>query len=150
MVVATGLLAAIGPVERFAGPDKLVACLGLNPSVRRSGEGRPRHGRITKQGRTHPRAGHAGRGRLASGARSGPLRAFVHQRVARRRGDHIAAVAMARKLAVIVRHLLRRGEDYAWVRRGRRSTPRSCPTSSPGGPGSRPDAAKVERPTPRT
>ena len=50
MVVAIGLLAAIGPVERFAGPDKLVAYLGLNPSVRQSGEGRPRHGRITKRG----------------------------------------------------------------------------------------------------
>jgi transposase len=114
MVVATGLLAAIGPVERFAGPDKLVAYLGLNPSVHQSGEGRPRHGRITKQGRTHARtmlveaAWQAVRG-------PGPLRAF-YQRIARRRGNHIAAVAVARKLAVIVWHLLRRGEDYAWVR----------------------------------
>jgi transposase len=114
MVVATGLLAAIGPVERFAGPDKLVAYLGLNPSVHQSGEGRPRHGRIAKQGRTHARtmlveaAWQAVRG-------PGPLRAF-YQRIARRRGSHIAAVAVARKLAVIVWHLLRRGEDYAWVR----------------------------------
>ena len=45
----------------------------------------------------------------------GPLRAF-YERLARRRGNHIAAVAVARKLAVIVWHLLRRGEDYAWVR----------------------------------
>ena len=114
MVVAIGLLAAIGPVERFAGPDKLVAYLGLNPSVHQSGEGRPRHGRITKQGRTHARtmlveaAWQAVRG-------PGPLRAF-YERLARRRGNHIAAVAVARKLAVIVWHLLRRGEDYAWVR----------------------------------
>src|SRR3712207_2964428 len=57
MVVATGLMAAIGPVARFAGPDKLVAYLGLNPSVHHSGEGRPRHGRITEQGRTHARTG---------------------------------------------------------------------------------------------
>jgi transposase len=114
MVVAIGLLAAIGPVERFAGPDKLVAYLGLNPSVHQSGEGRPRHGRITKQGRTPARtmlveaAWQAVRG-------PGPLRAF-YERLARRRGNHIAAVAVARKLAVIVWHLLRRGEDYAWVR----------------------------------
>jgi transposase len=113
-VVAIGLLAAIGPVDRFAGPDKLVAYLGLNPSVRQSGEGRPRHGRITKQGRTHARtmlveaAWQAVRG-------PGPLRAF-YERIARRRGNHIAAVAVARKLAVIAWHLLRRGEDYAWVR----------------------------------
>jgi transposase len=114
MVVAVGLLAAIGPVERFAGPDKLVAHLGLNPSVHQSGEGRPRHGPITKQGRTHARtmlveaAWQAVRG-------PGPLRAF-YERIARRRGNHIAAVAVARKLAVIVWHLLKRGEDYAWVR----------------------------------
>lgn len=114
MVVATGLLAAIGPVARFAGPDKLVAYLGLNPSVHQSGEGRPRHGRITKQGRTHARtllveaAWQAVRG-------PGPLRAF-YQRIARRRGNHVAAVAVARKLAVIIWHLLTRGEDYAWVR----------------------------------
>ena len=114
MVVATGLLAAIGPVERFAGPDKLVAYLGLNPSVHQSGDGRPRHGRITKQGRTHART------MLVEAARQavrgpGPLRAS-YQRIARRRGNHIAAVAVARKLAVIIWHLLKRGEDYAWVR----------------------------------
>ena len=114
MVVAVGLLAAIGPVTRLEGPDKLVSYLGLNPTVHQSGEGRPRHGRISKQGRTHARtmlveaAWQAVRG-------PGPLRAF-YERVARRRGNHIAAVAVARKLAVIVWHLLRRGEDYAWVR----------------------------------
>ena len=114
MVVAVGLIAAIGPVERFAGPDRLVAYLGLNPSVHQSGEGRPRHGRITKQGRNHARtmlveaAWQAVRG-------PGPLRAFF-QRVSTRRGPHIAAVAVARKLAVIIWHLLTRGEDYAWVR----------------------------------
>jgi transposase len=114
MVVAVGLLAAIAPIARFDGPDKLVSYLGLNPTVHQSGEGRARHGRISKQGRTHARtmlveaAWQAVRG-------PGPLRAF-YERIARRRGKHIAAVAVARKLAVIVWHLLRRGEDYAWVR----------------------------------
>jgi transposase len=104
----------LGPVARFAGPDKLVAHLGLDPSVHQSGEGRPRHGRITKQGRTHARtmlveaAWRAVRG-------PGPPRASYH-RVATRRGQHIAAVAVARKLAAIVWHLLRRGEGYARVR----------------------------------
>jgi hypothetical protein len=45
----------------------------------------------------------------------GPMRAFF-QRVSTRRGPHVAAVAVARKLAVIIWHLLSRGEDYAWVR----------------------------------
>lgn len=43
----------------------------------------------------------------------GPLRAF-YERVRGRRGTHVAAVA--RKIAVIVWHLLTRGQDYAWVR----------------------------------
>jgi len=41
MAVAVGLLAAIGPVDRFSDLDRLV--------------GRPRHGRISKQARTHAR-----------------------------------------------------------------------------------------------
>lgn len=47
----------------------------------------------------------------------GPLRA-TYERVARSFGVHIAAVAVARKLAVIVWLLLRRGEDNALVRPG--------------------------------
>lgn len=45
----------------------------------------------------------------------GPLRAF-HERVGRRRGNHVAAVAVARKLVVIVWHMLAKDEDYAGVR----------------------------------
>jgi transposase len=114
MVVALGLTAAIGPISRFKGPDQLVAYIGLNPSVYQSGEGRPQHGRITKQGRSHARsmlveaAWQAVRG-------PGSLRAF-YQRVSARRGNHIAAVAVARKLAVILWHMLTKGEDYAGVR----------------------------------
>jgi transposase len=119
MVVAIGLIAAIGPVARFASPDRLVAYLGLNPTVPPSGAGKPRHGRITKRGRTHARtmlveaAWQAVRG-------PSPLRAFF-QRVSGRRGPHIAAVAVARKLAVIIWHLLTRGEDYAPDRSADRS-----------------------------
>jgi transposase len=114
MVVAVGLTAAIGPIERFKKPDQLVSYIGLNPSVHQSGEGPARHGRITKQGRTHARtmlveaAWQAVRG-------PGPLRAF-YQRVSSRRGNHVAAVAVARKLAVIVWHLLVKSEDCAGVR----------------------------------
>jgi transposase len=114
MVVAVGLLAAIGPIDRFTSPARLVAFLGLNPSVHQSGNSPARHGRITKQGPCHARtmlveaAWQAVRG-------PGPLRAF-YERVRGRRGTHVAAVAVARKIAVIVWHLLTRGEDYAWVR----------------------------------
>ena len=45
----------------------------------------------------------------------GPLRAFFN-RVKQRRGQQIAAVATARKLAVLIWHLLTNEEDYAWTR----------------------------------
>jgi transposase len=55
MVVALALTAAIGDIQRFEAPEKLVSYLGLNPSVRQSGPGPAHHGRITKQGRGHAR-----------------------------------------------------------------------------------------------
>jgi transposase len=45
----------------------------------------------------------------------GPLRAFF-LRVRSRGGQHVAAVATARKMAVLIWHLLRKGESYAWAR----------------------------------
>ncbi|MGP2492019.1 IS110 family transposase [Mesorhizobium sp. PUT5] len=114
MVVAVGLMAAIGKIERFDNPDKLVAYIGLNPSVHQSGEGPAHYGRITKRGRANAR--HLLVEAAWQTVRSpGPLHAF-YERVRGKRGNHIAAVAVARKLAVIIWHLLTRGEDYSWVR----------------------------------
>jgi transposase len=98
MVVAVGLAAAVGDIGRFASPERLVAYLGLNPSVHQSGEGPARHGRITKQGRGHAR-GMLVEAAWAAARSPGPLRAFF-LRVSARRGQHIAAVATARKIAV--------------------------------------------------
>jgi transposase len=114
MVVAVGLAAAVGEVTRFASPQRLVAYLGLNPSVRQPGEGPAYHGRITKQGRGHAR-GMLVEAAWAAARSPGPLRAFF-LRVSARRGQHVAAVATARKIAVVVWHMLRRGEDYVWGR----------------------------------
>jgi transposase len=55
MIVALGLLAAIRSVTRFRAPDQMVAYIGLNPSVRQSGEGPAYHGRTAKQGRGQAR-----------------------------------------------------------------------------------------------
>ena len=103
LVTIYGLSAAIGDIQRFAHSNKLVAYLGLNPSVCQSGnyEGGTalkRHGR-------------------------GPLRALLIQSakkllqvnnplqkwgltVAARRGRNKAAVAVARKLCVAIWHVL--------------------------------------------
>ena len=114
MVVALAIVAAIGDAGRFERPEKLVSYLGLNPSVRQSGPGPAYHGRITKQGRGHAR-GMLVEAAWAAARAPGPLRAFF-LRVRARRGQHVAAVATARKLAVIIWHLLRKGESYAWAR----------------------------------
>lgn len=113
-IVATSVLAAIGDVTRFSSPEKLVSYLGLNPSVHQSGDHPAYHGHITKQGRGHARA------MLVETVWSiattpGPLRAFF-QRVSTKRGKQVAAVATARKLAVLIWHMLTKQEDYAWTR----------------------------------
>ena len=54
-IVAIGLLSAIGAVELFPNPDKLVSYFGLNPSVYQSGPTPAKHVHITKWGRSCPR-----------------------------------------------------------------------------------------------
>ncbi|WFU71461.1 IS110 family transposase [Bradyrhizobium sp. CB2312] len=114
MTVASGVAAAVGDIRRFADPTRLVSYLGLNPSVRQSGEGSAYHGRITKQGRGQAR-GMLVEAAWAVARSPGPLRAFF-RRVASRRGKHIAAVATARKLAMIIWHMLTKSTDYIWTR----------------------------------
>jgi transposase len=56
VIVAAGLVAAIGDIRRFSSPQKLVSYFGLNPRVRQSGLGLAQYGRISKAGRSHARA----------------------------------------------------------------------------------------------
>nr|WP_245848138.1 IS110 family transposase [Actibacterium ureilyticum] len=114
LAVAAGLMAAIGSIDRFNYPQKLVSYFGLNPRVRQSGLGAAHHGRISKAGRSHARAMLVEAAWAAAKA-PGPLRAFFI-RIRARRGHQIAAVAVARKLATLCWHMLTRGEDYRWAR----------------------------------
>jgi transposase len=114
LTVAAGLMAAIGSIERFGSPQKLVSYFGLNPRVRQSGLGAAHHGRISKSGRSHARAMLVEAAWAAAKA-PGPLRGFFI-RVRAKRGHQIAAVAVARKLAVLCWHMLTKGEDYRWAR----------------------------------
>jgi transposase len=114
LIVAAGLVAAIGEVRRFPEPQKLVSYVGLNPRVRQSGLGLAQHGCISKRGRSHARAMLVEAAWAAAKA-PGPLRAFF-LRVRARRGHQIAAVAVARKLAVLCWHLLTKDADYQWAR----------------------------------
>jgi transposase len=112
--VAMSVLTAIGDIHRFSSPEKLVSYFGLNPRVRQSGDKPAYHGRITKQGRAHARSMLVEAAWVISGA-PGPLRAFFI-RIRDKRGKHVAAVATARKLAVIIWHILSKDEDYTWNR----------------------------------
>jgi transposase len=109
-ITALALVAVIGDVKRFPTPRHVVGYLGLDPRVRQSGEKRARHGHISREGQAHAR------GLLVEAAHTairtpGPLRAF-HARLAARRGKQIALCATARKLTVLVWHLLTKDEDY--------------------------------------
>ena len=113
---ASGLLleaAAIGDIERFSGPQKLVAYLGLNPSVRQSGEGPAYHGAHHQAGSCQARRMLV-EGAWAAARSPGPLRAF-YRKIAARRGQHIAVVATARKFAMIIWHMLTKETDYIWA-----------------------------------
>ena len=114
LVSAAAFMAAVGDIERFSSPKRLVSYLGLDPRVRQSGEAPARHGHISKQGSAEARH------MLCEAAwvlvrTPGPLRAF-YERVRARRGAQIALVATARKLSVLFWHLLTREEDYAFER----------------------------------
>lgn len=113
-VVASLVLAAIGDVRRFETPQKLASYFGLTPKVRQSGEGPARHGRISKQGNAGVRKMLVEAGWSARTA-PGPLRAFF-TRIAAKRGAAAAIVATARKLAVLIWHVLTKEEDYAFAR----------------------------------
>ena len=145
LVVGAGLLAAIGDVRRFRSAKQLASYFGLVPSTRQSGETRY-NGRITKQGRCEARW-------LAVEAAEhlrkapGPIRA-LYARVAAKRGHNVAVVAVARKLAELVWHLLSRDQNFLYETPrstmekrsrirvlARRETRRKAPSASPRGAG---------------
>jgi transposase len=110
--VAQTCLAAIGDVSRFPNAKKLSAYLGLNPSTRQSGP-RCYHGPITKQGNAHARwllvqaAQHLAQYR-------GPLGQTM-RRMVKRKNRNVAVVACARKLAVLLWHVLTSGEPFRYA-----------------------------------
>jgi transposase len=109
-VNALAFVLTIGPVSRFRRSKQVVSYLGLNPSEHSSG-GKRRLGAISKQGNTMARwllieaAHHT--------VRFDPELRQDFQRLKFRRGNAVAKVAIARKLAVRMFWMLRSGADYA-------------------------------------
>lgn len=99
----------IGDISRFRHPSKLVSYCGLAPSVYSSG-GRTYYGSITKQGSKYLRWALI----LATQRyknNKGVLGQF-YRRIQSRHGSKAARVALARKLATIVWHMLSKNEVF--------------------------------------
>ncbi len=97
------LLSAIGDVTRFPAAQQLVGYAGLGAGVHSSGK-TDRTGRITKEGRRQLRWVLVEAAQTA--ARTHPYWQREFQRLARRIGEKKAIVALARKLLVVIWHVL--------------------------------------------
>jgi len=109
---AVGLRAAIGQVGRFKAPANLVSYFGLNPSVYQSGL-KAYTGHISRRGRSPARMVCVEVAHQLVKA-PGPFHAFF-QRLLRRKPYNVAITAVARKLVVLVWHMLTREEDYRYA-----------------------------------
>jgi len=111
---ATALACRVGRVERFPRLHSLPNYWGLTPSCRNSGEKIQRLGHITKTGSS------MARWLLAQVAhqvlrKDGRLREWF-KNIKRRRGASIARVAVMRKLATIIWHMLKHRKTYGECR----------------------------------
>jgi transposase len=109
---AVALKASIGPVSRFAAAPKLVSYFGLNPSIYQSGQ-TAYHGHISRRGRSQARAVCVEVAHQLVKA-PGPFHAFF-ERLRRRKPYNVAITAVARKVVVLVWHMLTHAEDYRYA-----------------------------------
>jgi len=111
---ATAIACRVGRVERFPRSHSLANYWGLTPGCRNSGEANQRLGSITKAGSSMARwlLAQVAHQALRKDAR---LREWF-KRIKRRRGSSIARVAVMRKLATIIWHMLTHRKTYAQCR----------------------------------
>jgi transposase len=105
------LASRIGSIERFPRPGSLANYWGLTPGCRNSGEATDRLGSITKQGSAMARF-ILGQMIVHILRRDAWMRAW-YSRIKRRRGSKIARVAVMRRLATIIWHMVKHNEPYA-------------------------------------
>jgi len=104
------LASRVGNVCRFPHPRSLANYWGLTPGCRNSGEVTQRLGSITKEGSRVARF-LLGQMVLHVLRKDGAMRNWYRQ-IRRRRGSKIARVAVMRRLATIIWHMLRKQEGY--------------------------------------
>lgn len=104
------LASRIGPIERFPRPGSLANFWGLTPGCRNSGDATDRLGSITKQGSSMARF-ILGQMVLHTLRRDAQMKAW-YGRIKKRRGAKIARVAVMRRLATIIWHMVKHNEPY--------------------------------------
>lgn len=106
-IIAFAIAAVVGDIARFTNPKKLVAYLGLAPTVDQSGNGpRGQQGLVTF-GRGDLRALLTQSAQNALNQRSSPLHTWGWKLCLRKGHKNVAITAIARKLTVSIWYLLR-------------------------------------------
>jgi transposase len=109
VIAATSIVARIGPIQRFASPDQLIAYAGLAPGVAQS-DGTRRYGRIGGGG-TDKHLRHY----LIEAtvwARRIPRYRAAYERTCRRRGSRIGRLMVARMMVRSIWRILRKVEAF--------------------------------------
>ena len=143
-----GLACRVGDLARFDNADSLANYWGLTPGCRNSGESQQRLGSITKQGSALARFILA-QLVLHVLRRDGAMRRH-YQRIKMRRGSKIARVAVMRRLATILWHMLKHDQPYrlSAAPPGRRQDdPRCACATEPMDPRVAASSAKTSAPT---
>ncbi len=108
--IAAAAIAEIGDIKVFPKPKNLVSWSGLAPAVNESA-GKSSNGHITKHGNKYLRTILVQAANSIAIGKPNKLR-FFYQRIKAKKGHKKAIVALARKLASIIHHLLANHEKY--------------------------------------
>lgn len=108
--IAAAAIAEIGDIKVFPKPKNLVSWSGLAPAVNESA-GKSSNGHITKHGNKYLRTILVQAANSIAIGKPNKLR-FFYQRIKAKKGHKKAIVALARKLASIIHHLLANYEKY--------------------------------------
>jgi transposase len=106
-IIAFAIGAVVGTIQRFATARRLVAYLGLTPSVDDSGETIRGRGALKRCGRGDLRALLVQAAQNALNQKSSPLHRWGWKLSLRKSSKNVAVIAVARKLTVAIWYLLR-------------------------------------------
>lgn len=109
---AVAIASRIGDIDRFRRPSSLANYFGLTPGCRNSGEATQRLGSITKRGSRIVR--HLLNQAVIRLLREDPAMRAWFKGIKRRRGSKIARVAVMRRLATILWHVLKKKQKYVY------------------------------------